>query len=225
MTNLERPARLNRDDVLRAALDLLNEIGIDALTTRKLAERLGVQSPTLYWHFKNKAALLDAMSQAVLLESRAREAPTRHEHWQDWLMADGRSFRRALLAYRDGARLHAGTRPGEAQRESIEARLRLLCAAGFEPGPATLLMMSVGRFVVGWVLEEQSAQAPEAPPSATLAGPDASQYPLLAEGWRQTVGSDADAVFDAALRLLIGGAMATLNESPQKRAPRFGMGS
>ena len=41
MTNLERPARLNRDDVLRAALDLLNEIGIDALTTRKLAERLG----------------------------------------------------------------------------------------------------------------------------------------------------------------------------------------
>ena len=74
-TNLERPARLNRDDVLRAALDLLNEVGIDALTTRKLAERLGVQSPTLYWHFKNKAALLDAMSQAVLLQSRARNQP------------------------------------------------------------------------------------------------------------------------------------------------------
>ena len=208
MTATERPARLNRDDILSAALELLNEIGIDALTTRKLAERLGVQSPTLYWHFKNKAALLDAMSQAVMQQSRARETPAAHEDWRQWLMADGRSFRRALLAYRDGARLHAGTRPGEAQRASIEARLQSLCAAGFEPGPATLLMMSVGRFVVGWVLEEQSAQAPDAPPSAALCGPDASQYPLLAAGWRQTVGADADAVFDAALRLLIDGARA-----------------
>lgn len=204
--NATERSRLTRDDVLRAALDLLNETGIDALSTRKLAERLGVQSPTLYWHFKSKAALLDAMSQAVLLESRAREAPAASERWQDWLLADGRSFRHALLAYRDGARLHAGTRPGEAQRESIEARLQLLCAAGFEPGPATLLMMSVGRFVVGWVLEEQSAQAPDAPPSSTLKGPDAAQYPLLAAGWQQTVGGDADAVFDAALRLLVNGA-------------------
>ncbi len=206
----ERPPRLNRDDVLRAALDLLNEVGIDALSTRKLAERLGVQSPTLYWHFKSKAALLDAMSAAVLLESRAIAAPAPDERWQDWLLADGRSFRHALLAYRDGARLHAGTRPGEAQRGSIEARLTLLCAAGFEPGPATLLMMSVGRFVVGWVLEEQAARAPEAPPSSTLQGPDAAQYPLLAAGWAQTVGGDADALFGRALRLLIDGAQAQL---------------
>ena len=90
MTSTDR-SRLHRDDVLRAALDLLNEVGIDALSTRKLADRLGVQSPTLYWHFKSKAALLDAMSAAVMLESRARFAPERHACWQDWLMADGRS--------------------------------------------------------------------------------------------------------------------------------------
>ncbi len=212
----DRPARLNRDDVLRAALELLNEVGIDALSTRKLAERLGVQSPTLYWHFKSKAALLDAMSAAVMQESRAIATPAPDESWQDWLMEDGRSFRRALLAYRDGARLHAGTRPGEAQRGSIEARLTLLCAAGFEPGAATVLMMSVGRFVVGWVLEEQSAQAPDAPPSSTLQGPDASQYPLLAAGWAQTVGGDADTLFERALRLLINGAR------PGAASPRTG---
>lgn len=209
MTSIDR-TRLNRDDVLRAALDLLNEVGIDALSTRKLAERLGVQSPTLYWHFKSKGALLDAMSAAVMLDSRARFSPGPQERWQDWLMADGCSFRQALLAYRDGARLHAGTRPGEAQRESIEARLGLLCAAGFEPGPATLLLMSVGRFVVGWVLEEQSIQQPDAPPSARAKGPDRAQYPLLAAGWAATVGSDADAVFERALRFLVDGAQAQL---------------
>lgn len=204
--NAERPTRLNRDDVLRAALDLLNEIGIDALSTRKLAERLGVQSPTLYWHFKSKAALLDAMSEAIVLRHHALAQPGPDQPWQDWLMADGRSFRRALLAYRDGARLHAGTRPGESQRASIEARLALLCTAGFEPGPATLLMMSAGRFVVGWVLEEQSIQHPDAPPSSQLQGPDAARYPLLAAGWAATVGGDADAVFEQALKLLLDGA-------------------
>ena len=66
MTNSTERSRLNRDDVLRAALELLDEVGIDALSTRKLAERLGVQSPTLYWHFKSKGALLDAMSAAVM---------------------------------------------------------------------------------------------------------------------------------------------------------------
>ncbi|MFT7722728.1 MAG: TetR/AcrR family transcriptional regulator C-terminal domain-containing protein [Roseateles sp.] len=217
MASSDRAPRLNRDDVLRAALALLNEVGIDALSTRKLAERLGVQSPTLYWHFKNKAALLDAMSAAVMLESRARDTPAPGERWQDWLLADGLSFRSALLACRDGARLHAGTRPGEAQRASIEARLGRLCAAGFAPGPATLLLMSVGRFVVGWVLEEQASRQPGAPPSATLAGPDAAHHPLLAAGWAATVGGDADAVFERALRQLLDGAEAQLNAARASR--------
>ena len=65
-------ARLTRDTVLRAALELLDEVGIDGLSTRKLAERLGVQSPTLYWHFKNKGELLDAMAEAIMLERHCR---------------------------------------------------------------------------------------------------------------------------------------------------------
>ena len=198
--------RLHRDDIVDAALQLLDEVGIDALSTRKLAERLGVQSPTLYWHFKSKGALLDAMSAAVMARSRAPSVPAPDEPWQDWLHADGRSFRKALLTWRDGARLHAGTRPGPAQRDTIEHRLRLLGAAGFEPGPATLLMMSVGRFVVGWVLEEQASRQPDAPPSAASDGPDAAQYPLLAAGWAANVGGDPDAVFDQALRFLVTGA-------------------
>ena len=54
--------KLSRETVIRAALDLLNEVGVDGLSTRRLAERLGVQQPALYWHFKNKRELLDALS-------------------------------------------------------------------------------------------------------------------------------------------------------------------
>ncbi|EBR7419052.1 TetR family transcriptional regulator, partial [Salmonella enterica] len=52
--------KLDKGTVIAAALELLNEVGMDSLTTRKLAERLKVQQPALYWHFQNKRALLDA---------------------------------------------------------------------------------------------------------------------------------------------------------------------
>ncbi len=44
--------KLDRETVIQAALELLNEVGVDNLTTRKLAERLKVQQPALYWHFR-----------------------------------------------------------------------------------------------------------------------------------------------------------------------------
>nr|QWP89370.1 Nucleoid occlusion factor SlmA [Escherichia coli] len=62
--------KLQPNTVIRAALDLLNEVGVDGLTTRKLAERLGVQQPALYWHFRNKRALLDALAEAMLAENQ-----------------------------------------------------------------------------------------------------------------------------------------------------------
>ena len=128
--NDKRPTagpRLNRDDVLRAALDLLNEVGIDALSTRRLADKLGVQSPTLYWHFKSKAALLDAMTEAIVLAHHTHAQPAAGEAWQDWLMADGRGFRRALLSYRD-ARACMPAR-GRARRSVRPSRRGCGCCA------------------------------------------------------------------------------------------------
>lgn len=51
-------SRLDKSKVINSALELLNEVGIEGLTTRKLAQKLGVEQPTLYWHVKNKRALL-----------------------------------------------------------------------------------------------------------------------------------------------------------------------
>ncbi|MCE3589844.1 TetR family transcriptional regulator, partial [Escherichia coli] len=60
--------KLQREAVIRAALDLLGETGVDGLTTRRIAAALGVQQPALYWHFKDKAALLDALAETILME-------------------------------------------------------------------------------------------------------------------------------------------------------------
>lgn len=41
-------SRLDKSKVINSALELLNEVGIEGLTTRKLAQKLGVEQPTLY---------------------------------------------------------------------------------------------------------------------------------------------------------------------------------
>ncbi|HEX6836091.1 MAG TPA: helix-turn-helix domain-containing protein, partial [Polyangia bacterium] len=51
---------LSREDVLAGAMRLLDEVGLDALTMRRLAEELDVQAGAIYYHFKDKQELLDA---------------------------------------------------------------------------------------------------------------------------------------------------------------------
>jgi TetR/AcrR family tetracycline transcriptional repressor len=104
-------AKIQRDQVINAALALLDEVGLEAITTRKLAQKLGVESATLYWHFRNKASLLEEMAATVLARHHSLPLAEDTAEWADWLANNARSFRRALLAHRDGALLHAGTTP------------------------------------------------------------------------------------------------------------------
>ena len=57
---------MNKERIVAAALELLNDKGVDALTVRALAARLDVQAPALYWHVRNKQELLDEMSTFVM---------------------------------------------------------------------------------------------------------------------------------------------------------------
>ncbi|MBB2973051.1 tetracycline resistance transcriptional repressor TetR [Mesorhizobium sp. RMAD-H1] len=205
--------RLTRETVLRAALDLLDEVGIDGLTTRRLAERLGVQSPTLYWHFKNKRALLDAMAHAML-EQHTRCVPEPGEDWRVWLRGNALSFRRALLSHRDGARVHAGTGPEPGEYDCAEVQIRHLCEAGFAPGEALSIMIALSRFIVGWVLEEQAEAKDAAERDAPVPSPSPRKYPLFATALEARRDETTDAAFEKAIGFFIGG----LNPS-DKRAP------
>ncbi|GGP13483.1 TetR family transcriptional regulator [Nonomuraea glycinis] len=48
------PKGITREKVVAAALELLDEKGIEGVTVRALAERLDVRAPALYWHLRNK---------------------------------------------------------------------------------------------------------------------------------------------------------------------------
>ena len=147
--------RLERHIVVRAALELLGEVGLDGLTTRRLAKALGVQGPALYWHFKDKQELIDEMARALL--SDAFLALDANQDWAPWLEEGARRLRRQLLSYRDGARLLAGYRPS-APHGRLEPKVALgPLVEAFGIPDAIWALLTASRFAFGWAMDEQAA--------------------------------------------------------------------
>ena len=59
---------LSRERVLRAAIKIADQSGIESLTMRRLAEELGAEAMSLYYHVANKEDLLDGIADAIVTE-------------------------------------------------------------------------------------------------------------------------------------------------------------
>ncbi|TCK24872.1 TetR/AcrR family transcriptional regulator C-terminal domain-containing protein [Pseudonocardia endophytica] len=190
-------AGLDRDTVVLAALDLVDEIGLDALSTRRLADRLGVKSPALYWHFRDKAELLDLMAQELLRPTSS----TTTSDWRADLAEGARDRRRRLLSRRDGARLVAGTRPGPDAARQAEDGIAELVAAGLDPASALHTLIAVAHFVTGFVLEEQAAAQRE----IADAGTAGEAFPLLSAALEKGGAPEGERSFSHGLTALVDG--------------------
>lgn len=196
---------LNRDDVLAEAIALADERGLDDLTLRGLATRLGVQAPTLYWHVKNKAELLDALSDAIMAEAiaglEAVPAPGAAEQdaWRPWLAEVLVALRRAMLAHRDGARIVAGARGSLGRVDYSERVMTVLIGHGMTAEQAWLTTLAGQRYTIGHVLAEQG------PDSQPEAEDFTRRFPLLTEAVGAYFGSggDADGLFRHGIRMLL----------------------
>jgi TetR/AcrR family tetracycline transcriptional repressor len=161
------PVPLDRGQVVDEALRLVDEDGLDGLSLRTLGNRLGVQAPTLYWHVGNKAALLDALADAVMDEALdALQAAGPDEDRAEWLLTALFELRRALLRHRDGARIVSGARSSLRRGDFSELAMATLVDHGVDLHRARLLVLAGERFTVGYVLEEQApadeaGQAPD----------------------------------------------------------------
>ncbi|MFD6160598.1 TetR/AcrR family transcriptional regulator C-terminal domain-containing protein [Nocardia sp. NPDC060256] len=182
-------AKLNRENVIAEALDLLDEVGLDAVSTRQLAKRLNVEQPSLYYHFRKKEDLLGAMAEAAMAPHTAEPLPTPADDWRAWFLENMRSFRRTLLMRRDGARLHAGSRPGATDLDRLAQKMAFLIASGVPERDAQMAMLAAGRYTVGAVLEEQ------ADAEIGRSADDLAELPQF----------DPEAAFEAGLALIVDG--------------------
>jgi AcrR family transcriptional regulator len=191
---------LTREVLIEAGLKLLDEVGLEGLTVRRLAAELGVQSPALYWHIRTKQELLDGMANAIIV--RAGMGPPRPgEPWQEWLARRARSYRASLLASRDGARVVSGAVRGGDSVRHFEQELAAMVERGFTPVQALRTITALSHYINGHVLQEQAV-------ASTMAErgehPDLSELPTLAAALRS--GSPiGDEVFEYGLATLIKG--------------------
>ena len=150
--------KVNRDMVARAGLKLLNEVGLEQLTLRLLAKDLKIQAPTVYWHFKSKEELIDEMATTVLAEGTRQLVPVKDSaDWSAWAAAFGGGLRKTLLAYRDGARMVAGSRLTNTKyMKTVEQIGAVLIAKGFTVRQAVVLLSTIYNYTQSFVMEEQA---------------------------------------------------------------------
>jgi TetR/AcrR family tetracycline transcriptional repressor len=203
---------LDRERVVRAAIELLDRVGLDGLTLRTLAAELGVRAPALYWHFKNKDELLQQMAEMIATEDGPIARPAEDEPWYEWLAEQARALRRTLNRHRDGAMLIASTRPAPSQFAGIELQLEVLEAAGIGPADAMRVSIVLGNFVSGFTLDEQVERMRDdgvpieedwAEAMTALA-----EYPRVLEALRVIGDPQSDKAFEDGLALIIDGVRA-----------------
>ncbi|MFI1472275.1 TetR/AcrR family transcriptional regulator C-terminal domain-containing protein [Streptomyces wuyuanensis] len=164
--------KIDRARVADTALRLLNEVGLEGLTLRAIARELDVKAPALYWHFKDKQALLDEMATEMLRRMAAETAGPAPEDWRRGLADAMNALRSHLLRYRDGAKVYSGTHYTDTSyAEPMERHLRMLVDGGFTPRTAARAWFTAYSYTIGHVIEEQ-AMGPD--PSALPDGADAS---------------------------------------------------
>ena len=145
----------------RAALALLDDVGLPDLTMRRLAAALDVQPSALYHHFPNKQAMLAELADRIVT---ARPSAVPHERgggqadatWATGVRDAAGTLRDSLLAYRDGAEVVASTLSMGLGANAARDRLASAIArGGFDTGATRLAATALLHFVLGHVSHEQ----------------------------------------------------------------------
>ncbi|WP_213452021.1 TetR/AcrR family transcriptional regulator [Rhizomonospora bruguierae] len=200
-----RPAGLSRERIAAAAVDLVDRQGLESFGVRRLASELGVDPMSIYNHIKGKAALLDAVSEAVLTEVSAPAT-----QWpDDWL-----DIARAMAhGYRDMAVRHPRIFPLLATRaqtsavalaalERLTAAMRRATLADRAVADAPLVLFG---FLNGYLLATLSTDPGGSDAPATPPAFDPARYPTLAALAPLQAGFGGAAEFERMLEAVLAG--------------------
>jgi AcrR family transcriptional regulator len=203
--------RLSREQVAAAALELLDREGLEALSMRRLADRLGVGTMTLYGYFRSKDELLDAVIDAAVAN---REPFAFEGTWQE-------QIRRLMRGTRRGLGRHPGLVKVRADRPVLrpealrfaETGVTILRGAGFGRTDAARAFRLLFTYVFGYVSfspDETAEEARRRSRAATAALPP-DEYPALRDSSEELAEAMAgEQTFDFGLDRIIDGLEAHL---------------
>lgn len=142
---------LNRDRIVDAALELIDDTGTDALSMPKLAKHLGVGVMSLYTHIDNKDDLLDAVVERVLVSL----PPPRGDGWEERIRSHFAALREVFLAHPGLGTVFATKNVAtRAVLDLLETSLAELTHAGVADEEAVQLYYAMLTYTLGFVAWE-----------------------------------------------------------------------
>lgn len=166
---------LSRERVVEAAVALADAQGLGALTMRRLAQDLGVEAMTLYYHVGRKDALLDAIVDVVVREI---ELPPPELDWRAAIRRTAISAHDVLVRHRWAAHLIlSSTGPNAARLRYMDAVLGTFRRGGFSADLTDHAYHALDSHVMGFTLWQVSMDLPDDEELRTLAGAFLDQLP------------------------------------------------
>jgi AcrR family transcriptional regulator len=145
-----RPPLINREQVAAAALKIIDEEGLDALSIERIGQEVGVRGPTLYHHFNDKAEILAEAARLVLGHL---DFDREFSDWQEWMVSISLSFYRSLLEHPNATVILIQSLPDASALPGLERAAKLLDEAGVDRRVHVLIMEGTEKIVWGWALQ------------------------------------------------------------------------
>lgn len=203
--------RLNRARVLQAAVALADELGIEALSMRKLGEQVGVEAMSLYKHVANKDDLIDGMVDSVFAEI---ELDRSARSWRAAMRHRAISVRAVLRRHPWAVPLmQSRSSPGPSTLSHLDALIGVLRSAGFSIVLTAHALSAIDAYVYGFAMQEKALPFDTEERSTELiqqilAAMPADEWPHLVEFSREHVlkpGYDYGLEFEWGLDLVLDG--------------------
>lgn len=198
---------ISKRAALEAALDIIDTEGIDALSIRRLAERLGVNGASLYHHFQNKEEIVVGAAKLALEEVRV---PQGHEEpWEVWLLRNARRLRAAFRDHPDLVPVMLRREPLGIGTSQLEATFAMLAEEGVPIGAIAPMMEALELYAIGSALHEASAGTTK---------PDPKRAPHMAQAAARRA-LTADQIFDLVCEQIVAATVQVAKEKEQAVKP------
>src|SRR5664280_1296837 len=178
--NAPRRTPMSREIVLRAAVALADDAGIDSVSMRNLAQELGVVPMALYKHVTNKEELLDGMVDVIVAEI---DPPTQGASWKDTIRQRILSARQVQLRHPWAPQLiKSRTHATPIVLDYMNSLIGTFRTGGFSADLSHQVMHALGSRMWGFTLEVFPTTPPADPDlRAAMLAHLAATYPHFSE--------------------------------------------
>jgi TetR/AcrR family tetracycline transcriptional repressor len=209
----ERPRRepLTRQRIIRAALRIMDEEGLEAVTMRAIGRDLGVEAMSLYNHVQDKEDILNGVCEQVLAEFRIPES----EDWAEAARLGAREYRRLLLAHPNVITLLSEGKSSFTNPDALRAyefALDVFRSVGLAEAESVKAFHTFGGYILGFVMMELGPMVGGRDDEAHLQAHEemarmlaSADLPRLREAFPYIIDCDVEEQFEFGLELLIEG--------------------